>query len=242
MRLVIALALGLAEAGAAAQPVSTAPLAAREVLLEIDADGSVRTPADQIFLTAQIQTSGVTSAEARAALAALEARVVAAARAAGVAPDDVAEARQDNAIGFVGNQAAATAMIQGDEARQTARKSLEVRVRDPSSIERLRAALEAAGATQVSDPIYTLADDSAARQAARAQGLTRARADADAFARSLGMRVGRIVRVSERPTVETASLMMMQAMMRRMFGRGGGPSPEVETQVHIAVDFALVPQ
>lgn len=243
MRLVIALALAAAAAPALAQRVSTAPLAAREVLLEIDAIGAVRTPADRTVLLVQLQATGANAAAARADLAAREERLVAAAVAAGVARSDIGEPRSDGLMGLVNNEALvqAGAGQAGPEEEQTARKSLEVAIVDRSAIERIRAALETAGG-RVTGPSYMLTDDIAARQAARARALTRARADADAYARSLGMRVGRIVRVSERATMDTASADMVQTMMRRFMGSLGGPDPDIETSIRVSVDFALLPQ
>lgn len=243
MRLVIAsLALALGAAGALAQPVSTAPLGPREVLLETGAEGSVRTPADRVSLMVTLRASAATNAAARTALARGEARVVAAARSAGVAADDISEFYAQGPFGMVGNQAMAGASARQAEGERMARKVLEIRVRDRAQVEPLRAALEAAGEGDVADPVYSLADDAAARQAARDQGLAHARAEADAYARSLNMRVGRIVRLSDRPTAETASIDMMQSMFQRMTGRMGGPDPMVETNVRVSVDFALVPQ
>lgn len=243
MRLVIAgLALALGAAGAFAQPVTTSPLGPREVLLETSAEGTVRTPADRVSLMVTLQASAATTSAARTALARSEGRVVAAARSAGVAPDDISEFHARGPFGFVGNEAMARAVGRQTEGEKTVRKTLEIRVRDRAQVEPLRAALEAAGAGDIADPIYSLADDSAARQAARDQGLAHARAEAEAYARSLNMRVGRIVRLSDRPSAETASVDMMQSMVQRMMGREGGADPVVETSVRIAVDFALVPQ
>ena len=243
MRLVIALALALGAAGAAAaQPVSTAPLAARELLLEIDAVGAVRTPADRVVLTIELQATAATAAAARFDLAAREERLIAAAIAGGAERGDIEEARRDGLAGLYANETLAQmAAQQAGQDQQTARRTLEVAIRDRSAIERIRSALEAAGGN-VAGPSYLLTDDAAPRQAARAQALARARADADAYAAALGMRVGRIVRVSERATIETASADMVQTMMRRFNGTTGGPDPEIETSVRVAVDFALLPR
>jgi len=243
MRLVIAgLALVLGAAGAFAQPVSTAPLGPREILLETSAEGVVRTPADRVSLMVTLRATAATTAAARAGLARSEARVVAAARSAGVAPDDIGEFHPQGPFGQVGNEAIARVSAGQVDGEKLAFKILEIRVRDRAQIEPLRTALEAAGAADVGDPVYSLTDDGAARQAARDQGLARVRADAEAYARSLNMHVGRIVRLSDRPSAETASTDMMQSMFQRMMGRSGSSDPMVETSVRIAVDFALDPQ
>lgn len=242
MRLVVAaLALILGSAGAVAQPVSTAPLGAREVLLETSAEGVARTPADRVSLMVTLRASAATAAVARAALARNEARLVAAARSAGVGPEDLDEYHATGPFGMVGNEAMLRGAAQPVEGEKTALKILEVRVRDPARLDSVRAALEAAGG-EVGDPVYSLVDDSAARQAARDEAVAHARAEAEAYARSLNMRVSRIVRLSSRPSADTSSIDMMQAVFQRMMGRGGSPSPVIETSLRVAADFALAPQ
>jgi len=243
MRLVVTagLCLLLGSAGALAQPVSTAPLGAREVLLETSAEGVAHTPADRVSLMVTLRASAATAAAARAALAGNEARLVAAARSAGVAPDDLSEFHASEPFGMVGNEAMLRASVQPAEGEKAALKILEVRVREPARLDSLRAALEATGA-EVGDPVYSLTDDSAARQMARDEAVVHARTEAEAYARSLNMRVSRIVRLSSRPSADTASVDMMQAVFQRMMGRNGSASPTIETTLRVAVDFALAPQ
>jgi uncharacterized protein YggE len=244
MRLVITgFALALWASGAFAQPVTTAPLGPREILLETSGEGVVRSPADRVSLLVPLHGSAATITLARNALSRSEERVVAAARSAGVSADDIREFHPGGPFGMAGNEAMMTAASeQQTEGDKAVHKTLEIRLRDPAQAEALRAALEAGGIGDIGDPIYSLADDSAARHAARDQGIARARASAEVYATSLNMRVGRIVRISDRPTAETASIDMMQSMFQRMMGRGGGPDPMVETNIRVAVDFALVPQ
>jgi hypothetical protein len=100
MRLVIVgLALGLAVpavAGvpglsmvAAQSPVSTQPLAPGEVLLEVDALGTVTTRADTATLLVRVEASAATETEARRATESAADRIVAAASSAGVAASDI---------------------------------------------------------------------------------------------------------------------------------------------------------
>ena len=243
MRLVAAaVATALAAAGVSAQPVSTAPLSRSELLLEIDAVGTSRATADRIFSLIQLNATGSTAAEARAALAALRQRVIAAARSAGAAADDIRTVHPRGPFGFTGNEAVemTVAMAGQPEVRRES-ETLELRITDISDFERIRSAIEAAGAQSVTDPLHALTDAAAARRAARDDGIRRARADAEAYARLLGMRVVRVVRVSERTTGESASIEFMEAMVRR-FQMEGSPEPELETKVQVSVDFALAPQ
>jgi uncharacterized protein YggE len=251
MRLVIlagfAFGIALPAAAAPAQaPVSVAPLAAREVLLEVDAVGKVSNPADVATVTIPVSLSRPSASEARKAAAAQAERIVAALRAAGVASADMrAYEPSHRRFGFAGNEAmeapgevgAALADIQPKAASRT----IEVRLRDPATFDRLREAAEVAGAGNVAGPVYTLSDEAPARAAAKADAIAKARQQADAYARTLNMRVGRILRVSERGSPNVFSVQQMQGWMQEMMGKSGPDDGRVETTVTVSVDFALVP-
>lgn len=244
MRLVIAAALALSPLSVvASQGVVTISLAPGEVLLELDATGISEDPADVITLYQPVVSRAATASEARRANTTLEQRLMAAVRAAGVAAGDVTIERPDeNAFGFVGNEAVEMAEAAGmPEQPRLERSVLKIRVPSASRLEAIRSALEAAGAGDVPEPRYSLRDGTAARRAARAQAVAKARADADAYASTLGMRVARVVRVSERVAADAASMEMMQMMFRRMSGMGNVRPGSVETTVRVSVDFALVP-
>ena len=57
------------------------------------------------------------------------------------------------------------------------------------------------------------------------------------------MRVGRIVRVTDRIGVDFFGLMANQTSnMRRMMSGGEGRDPDVTTVVQLGIDFALAPR
>jgi len=238
-------ALAATEA-AMAQPHSDRQLAPGEVLLEIEARGTSVDPARHARLMAVLTGTGVTPAEARSALEAEVARAVAAARAAGVAADDVRPTTGLTRFGFIGNEVASAlagmdpnleSESQPRQRRSTA--GLDILVRDPAAADRVAAALEGRSAARVSSPLFEVADEDSARRAARADAFRRARADAEALAAASNMRVARVLRISERRGTEAAGLEMMQAMR----GERRPPRPaEVETIVTLSADFALVPR
>src|SRR5687767_2550700 len=91
-KLMFGLLLGLAPLPAAAgaqTPEATQPLAANEVLLETSAYGSVRTRADRVKLTAYVTSSGASDGEAFSANMEQVRRVTSAARAIGLAADEI---------------------------------------------------------------------------------------------------------------------------------------------------------
>jgi uncharacterized protein YggE len=271
MRLVIlGLTLGLAlPAAAGAQgigmvvsqsPVSTQPLAPGEVLLEINAMGTVTTHADTATLTIPFDASGVTAADARRAAEGAADRIAAAAASSGVAASDIS--RRPITTGEAAAMAAAMAdmarVARSGNARRgamavmpdasappqaNAHGEIEITLRDLSRLPGLRRALEAAGAGAAADPTYALSDDRAARAEARAQALAQARASADAYAAALAMRIVRLVRVTERVGVDLVGAMFndggrMRQMMRGMEGR----SQEIGITVALGMDFALAPR
>jgi uncharacterized protein YggE len=250
MRLValgLALALGAAPASLPAQ----APLAPGEVLLELGSIGAATVPADLATLNVSFGGTGATEAAARAAFDARYERIIAAARRAGVPA--AAITRRD----AVPIQAAIRAIDVAQESPPGGPATpaaepyytygfVSVRTADMARVDSIRAALVAAAGTEPGDtaPRYSLTESRAARQAARAQALTAVRVDAEAYAASLGMRVARIVRVSERTGVGLLPQLVLGEgeMMRQVFGPGQGREPDITVFVVVGVDFALVPR
>jgi uncharacterized protein len=242
MRLVTVLAAAAALPSAAfPQPVVTQPLARGEVLLEVNAVGSARTSAVLATVSAHVISSGNTEAEAQSASEAALRRVAAAARSIGVAEDDIE-------ITSMAVPVVRTSMVAPPGTAPPPQPPpvavggrIEIRLRAPDRTAALQRALEQAGA-EVSPPAFMPADDAAARRAARAEALATARADAEAYAAELGMRVLRIVRVTERTGMDWLSLMMGNEppwMGRR---NRTGAVAEAETRVIVGVDFALAPR
>jgi uncharacterized protein len=97
---------------------------------------------------------------------------------------------------------------------------------------------------------YTLSDPVAARRAARADAIARARAQADDYAAGLNMRVARLVRISERSGPSFMEMMMggisggdagMAALQREMV-ENPDSAEGVNTIAFLGVDFALAPR
>jgi hypothetical protein len=75
-----------------------------------------------------------------------------------------------------------------------------VRFRDAANAGRILDSLVTAGATEINGPTFQIAEADAALDEARTRAVATARARADLYARTLGMRVARILAVSERDT------------------------------------------
>lgn len=259
MRLVItglALALAIPALGgdAIAQAVSTAPLAANEVLLEINATGSVTTRADLVTLQASVNASGSTPEEARRNAEAQIRRITQAARAAGIATGDIEvgeintvanndmammnAAMPDDAMMDANMAAPIEDMSMPSSAMATAAVTLKLR-----NVARLDALSNALQQAEIYAPsqVYSLANPAGPRGDARSRALAQARADAEAYAAALGLRVARVVRVTERGGMDFFSMMMNEGAMRRQMN-GQQDGPDIETMMTLGVDFALAPR
>lgn len=266
MRLVVtgialALAVPVLAGDAIAQAVSTAPLAPNEVLLELSANGTVTTRADLVTVQVQINGGGATEEEARRAAEAQVARVTQVARSAGVAAADVeageittmpvmdmmtadmnAMVMTENSMDMgMTEDLTVTNMAMG-ELTANAAVMVEIRLRNVDRLEALNRALDEAGIMAVPMPVYSLADPAAPRRAARAQALAAARADAEAYAAALGLRVVRVARVSERVGTDFFSMMMNESMMRRSMNGGAQNEPDIQTTMIVGVDYVLAPR
>jgi hypothetical protein len=243
MRLVArAFASALALGAATAAQSATLELRPGETLLEIETEGRSVTRAGQARLLVAVTGTGSTPIEARRDAEEDLARVRAAARGTGVADADMSPMTDATLIGFVGNVAedfdVPALAIPGVPAESRAQRALEIVVRDPAAAERVRRAVEDTGAASVGAPRYEADDPDAARQRARADAFSRARADAEALAAVAGMRVSRVIRISERVDREGAALAMMRALSRQPSAAVRGT--QVDTLVNLSVDFALI--
>ena len=244
----LALAAALPAGPAAAEaPVSAQPLAPGEVLLELGAIGTVTTPADLATIMVRVEAEGESDVAAGAALRTRAQRVVDAARRAGVPAAAIAEgevnaAPSDQAFDLADMSPPALPGATPAPGR-TASTVIAVRVTDMGRLQAVRAALAEAGGADLPSASYALVDNGAARSAARAQALATVRADAEAYATALNMRVARIVRVTERTGVDMLGAMYSGGpTTRRLLGPEHDHGPDIPTVVMVGVDFALAPR
>jgi hypothetical protein len=172
---------------------------------------SARAEASRVPDVATLSTGVVTqAADANAALkanSAQMARVVAAIRAAGVPERDV----QTSGISiqpqyrYADNQ---PPVITGYQASNT----VSLKVRDIARLGQVLDALVAAGANQVDGPNFEIDKPEAVYDEARQAALAQAQARAQMYANTLGMRVRRIVSISEGGGFQPPMPMMMKAV------------------------------
>ena len=188
--LMAALTLAAAAVPAAAQTVP-AP-AVTGTRLEVVATGEVTRVPDIVRINAGVVTQAPTAVEAIRQNGARMERVRAALRRAGVAERDI----QTSSISLQPDYRYAenrppelTGYRAGNE--------VNVRFRDIANSGRILDALVAEGANQINGPNLGIDRPEAALDEARTQALANARARAELYARALGMRVRRVLFVSE---------------------------------------------
>ena len=186
----LALCALLPAAPAAAQIAESPALSGTR--LDIAATGEVTRVPDIVRVSAGVATQAPTAAEALRQNAALMARVRAALARAGIADRDIQT--QSLALSAIYRT--------GDYVREQitgyrASNDLIIRFRDVSGAGPVLDALVAAGVNEIRGPMLGFDNPEAARDEARAIAIATARSRAQLYAQALGMRVKRVVSVSE---------------------------------------------
>lgn len=176
---------------AAAQTAPTATVS-EGTLLDVVAEGRVNRVPDIAVIRAGVVSQGATAAEALSANARQMASVLTALKAAGIADRDIQTATISLSpqYRYAENQPPA---ITGYQASN----SVSVKFRDIARSGTILDALVKQGANQIDGPSLTIDAIDAAMDDARVDAVKRARTRADLYARALGMRIDRILAVSE---------------------------------------------
>lgn len=184
--------------GAAAVPASAgaqAPVSVQAISgtrLEISATGEATRVPDVAIISAGVLTRAASARAALAQNAARMERVRAALKSAGIADRDIQTSNisLNPEYRYVENQ---PPKLTG----YTASNQLSVRFRDIAKSGDILDALVAEGSNQINGPNLTIDKPEEALDEARAKAVATGRARAELYARSLGMRVVRVVSVSE---------------------------------------------
>lgn len=186
---VLAIAVPLA-APAAAQSSPVAELSGTR--LDVVATGEVTRVPDIVMINAGVTTQGTTASQAIQANAVRIEAMRAALRRAGVADRDI----QTSAVNLNAEYrhvADRPPVFTGYRANHM----VSVRFRDAAHAGRILDALVAAGANEINGPTFEVEQPGPALDEARTRALQDARARAQLYAGALGMRVKRIVAISE---------------------------------------------
>ncbi|MGD9968150.1 MAG: SIMPL domain-containing protein [Hyphomonadaceae bacterium] len=209
---------------------------AEGTLLTVNADGASEARPDLAIVNLGVTTEGQTAAAALAENARRMTALTQALRRAGVAERDI----QTSNVSVYPQQVYG----EGQAPRITgyqANNSVTVKVRNIDNTGRVIDAAVAAGGNAVNGVSFTHADPDAQLDIARRDAVAEARRRAELYADALGMRVNRVVAVSEgggyAPPIPVA-------VERFAAQDGAAPPPpispgEIETRVSVGVTFEL---
>ena len=238
----LALALPLSLAAAAPAMADGPSVAPGDTLLTLSAEGKVSRAPDMATVSAGVTTTGRSAAAAMAANAAAMNRAITALKAAGVADRDV----QTSAINLSPAFAQTPPNQPSDSAPRitgyTAANTITVRARDISGLGRLIDALIAAGANDINGPNFGVTDSDSAMDAAREDAMAKVRARAALYARAAGLKVLRILTISE----DSGEVMRpMPMLMMAKASMDSAPTPvaagELDLTARVSVAFELAP-
>ena len=231
--LAFALAAALPMTSHARPAADLAAPATQGTLLSVSATAEASRTPDIATLSTGVVTQ---AADANAAMrdnAVQMDRMLAALRAAGIAPRDI----QTSGINlnpqykYAENQPPA---IVGYQASNT----VNVKVRELAKLGKVLDALVAQGANQINGPSFGIDQPEAALEEARLAAVKKAQAQAQTYARALGLQVKRIVSISE----GGASLPRPVPMMRAMAADAGFKETAVapgESSVSVSVEMVF---
>ena len=247
-RFAFALLCAVALPSAAALAQQTAPpvtIAPGNTLLTVSADGrSLRAP-DLAVFNAGVTSSGKTAGEALRSNAADMNRVIAALKKAGIADRDIQTSNLSLNPVYAPQIQRPDGRYEQPEQRiigYQANNSVTVRQRKLGEFGRVIDTLVEAGANQVNGPSFQMDEPDAATDEARLAAMKKARARAELYARAAGLRVGRILSISESGGYNPGPPVVYARMAAES---DAAPSPvaagEIQLNANVTVMFELTP-
>jgi uncharacterized protein len=192
IRALLAAAALVAPAAAGAQTTAIVQQAIAGTRLDVSASGEVTRVPDIAIISAGVVTRAPTATAAVSQNATRMERVRAALKRAGIADRDI----QTSSISLNPDYIYAERQPPRLSGYQ-ASNQLSIRFRDIADSGKILDALVAEGANQISGPNLTIDKPEIAYDEARMKAIANGRARADLYARALGMRVVRLLSVSE---------------------------------------------
>lgn len=232
-----AFALALMAGPALAQPPLPAPMAPiAGTRLDVTAEGQVTRAPDLATIGAGVVTQAPTAQAAMADNARRMAAAIAALRKAGIEERDIRTASLSLQPQYrYGENRAPT--LTGYQASN----QLSVRFRDVTRAGPILDALVAQGINQISGPDFSVDKPEAALDEARTRAITAARARADLYAKAAGLRVARILSITEEGSGRPpAPPVMMMARAASPEAADTAVAPGEQTlSVTVSVSFEL---
>ncbi|WP_333837602.1 SIMPL domain-containing protein [Novosphingobium sp.] len=232
---------------ASAQSLQTAPVvAAGDSVLTVSAEGrSTRVP-DLAVFTAGVTTEGKTASEALTSNARQMNATLAALKSTGVAARDIQTSNLSVSPVYGQPRRLPDGTTEGDPVivGYRATNQVQVKQRDLARYGQTIDTLVKAGANQVDGPSFQLDKADAAMDEARVNAVTKARARAELYARAAGLKVVRVLTISEAGGY-SAQPPMLYARADKMMMSSPAPSPvaagELDLTAQVTITFELAP-
>lgn len=240
-----AVALSAASLPVAAQAQETVPAVERgHTLLTLSAQGESTRAPDLAVFNAGVASTGKTASEALRANSADMSRVIAALKKAGIAARDI----QTSTISLNPVYAERKRLPDGQFADRTleivgyqANNSVTVRQRKLDEFGKVIDTLVTAGANQVNGPNFQLDNSDAAMDEARNAAMKQARARANLYAAASGLKVLRILSISESGGYAPMPKVYRMAASADMGESAPVEAGELSLTANVTVQFELAP-
>ncbi|WP_164549738.1 SIMPL domain-containing protein [Altericroceibacterium xinjiangense] len=215
--------------------------AASGTLLQIEATGTARAAPDVMTVTAGIVTTGSTAIEALNRNDELAGRMIGAVKASGIPIGTLQTASLSVNPRFAGNRNRDESEEQAPRITgYIARNSLEIELVQVAQASELIGLLFEAGANEIRGPVFSLRNPTPVQRQAERAAVAAALHEAQNYADALGMKVSRVVRVSDR------SFRSDERQMIVVTGSRIGVTPiepgEITSEVTVHAEFLLQPK
>lgn len=201
--------------------------------LDVVADAQVSAAPDVAQISAGVVAIAPTAGEALKANAAAMNALFTAVKTQGIAEKDIQTSNFsiNPQYTYAENQAP---RIQGYEARNT----VTLKVRDLDKIGPMLDLLVTSGANDVNGPNFVIDNDAELLNEARKQAIAKAKAQADIYAQATGLKVKRIISISESASSPPVRPMMMAKMAYAEAADASTPVAAGEMNVNLTVSIA----
>jgi len=229
---------------ALAQQVATGPtIEAGHAVLTVSAEGRSTRQPDLAVFNAGVTTQGKTAAEALAANSASMNRVIAQLKRSGIAERDIQTSNLSINPVYAEQRPAAAGEYQAPViVAYQVNNSVSVRQRKLGDYGKVIDTLVTAGANQVNGPSFQLDQPDTALDEARSAAMRTARARANLYAQAAGLRVLRILTISEGGSyTPMPQVMYRMAASADMAGAPPVQSGELQLNANVSVTFELAP-
>ena len=246
LALPLLLAASLVPLAASAQQVAgPAPaMAPSNTLLTVNAEGRATRAPDVAVFTAGVASTGTTAGQALSANAAAINRVIAALEKAGVASRDIQTSNLSLNPVYAEPRRLPNGTVEQGPPRITGYQvsnQVTVKQRNLDQFGRVIDTLVSAGANQVNGPSFQVDNSDAATDEARVDAIRKARARAELYARAAGLKIVRVLTISEAGYAPPPPMPMYRMAVAQAADASPVAPGEVALNINVSVQFDRAP-